>query len=67
MPVGVKEIDKKKNHNLVGENKLKYPTLMNGNCQGASKAANLFQDPGKGPVLSANENRYLVSHWDFFK
>ena len=40
---------------------------MNGNCQGASKSAVLFQDPSLGPELSAQENKYLIQHWDFFK
>ena len=64
--VGIVEIDTKY-HKLVGENKIKYPGPMNGNCQGASKAALLFLDSTKGPELSANENRYLVNHWEFFK
>ena len=63
---GIAEIDSKY-HTLVGENKIKYPGPMNGNCQGASKAALLFLDSTKGPELSANENRYLVAHWQFFK
>ena len=65
-PKGVEEIDQKYHH-MVGNNKVKYPGPMNGNCQGASKSALLFQDPTKGPELSAAENEYLVSHWDYFK
>ena len=40
---------------------------MNGNCQGTSKASALFSDPKQGPALSAQENQYLVDHWDYFK
>ena len=57
MPLGIQEIYTKF-HGLVGENKLKIPVKMNGNCQGISKAILLFQDPEKGPDLSANKNRY---------
>ena len=64
--VYVEEIDKKF-HNLVGKNYLKLPSPMNGNCQGTSKASALFSDPKQGPALSAQENQYLVDHWDYFK
>ena len=66
LPKGVREIDKKY-HSLVGENNIKYPGPFNGNCQGASKAALLFQDPSKGPELSIQENEYLRDHWKYFK
>ena len=65
-PKGVEEIDPKFHH-MVGDTNIKYPGPMNGNCQGASKAALLFQDPSKGPELSAAENEYLITHWEYFK
>ena len=66
LPKGVKEIEEKY-HNLVGENKSKYPAPMNGICQGTSNAALLFQDSTKGPELAIEENRYLKAHWRYFK
>ena len=56
-----------KYHSLVGENRVKYNSPMNGNCQGVAKAAILFQDPSKGPELASEENKYLVAHWNYFK
>ena len=56
-----------KYHSLVGENNVKYKSPMDGTCQVSAKAALLFQDPTKGPELAAEENKYLVSHWDYFK
>ena len=40
---------------------------MNGNCQGASKASVLFSNPNQRPALSAEENKYLVDHWEYFR
>ena len=62
----VEEIDERYHH-LVGPNNMKFPGPMNGNCQGASKASVLFSDPSQGPALSAQENKYLVDHWEYFK
>ena len=56
-----------KYHSLVGDNNVKYKSPMDGTCQVTAKAAILFQDPTKGPELAAQENKYLVAHWDYFK
>ena len=63
---GIVEIDEKY-HELVGGHNIKVPSLMNGNCQGASKATILFADASQGPELSTRENKYLVEHWDRFR
>ena len=55
LPKGLTEIHERY-HTLVGNNTVKYPGPMNGNCQGASKAALLFLDPRKGPELTKEEN-----------
>ena len=49
IPEGVKEIYKKY-HCLVGENKLKYPIPMDGNCQGVQKPPYCFRILPKGPL-----------------